>query len=87
MAKEKTAGQKIKEWFKHNLVTSCLLEQNEEQGVFIPPKLVRQGGMIDLFQSKEDRLDEVNSRDSLVDANEVNVIGSTTDHSQAASIS
>ena len=80
MAKEKTTGQKIKEWFKHNFVTSCLLEQKEKQFVFIPEKLLKQEGIQDLFESKEDRLDEVNSRNSLVDITEVNVIGSITDH-------
>ena len=36
--------------------------------------------MRDLFQSNEERLDEVNSRDSLVDGAKVNVIGIITDH-------
>jgi len=67
MAKEKTMGQEI-------------LEQKEKEVVFIPAKLLRQGRVLDLFESKEDRLDEVNSRNNLVDITEVNVIGSITDH-------
>ena len=61
MAKEKTMGQEI-------------LEQKEKEVVFIPAKLLRQGRVLDLFESKEDRLDEVNSRNNLVDITEVNVI-------------
>ena len=80
MAKGKTTGQKIKEWIQFNFIPSCLSVQNEEQAAFIPAKLVRQGAMRDLFQSNEERLDEVNSRDSLVDGAKVNVIGIITDH-------
>mgnify|MGYP006376606215 FL=1 len=73
----------IKEWFKHHFIPSCFLAQNEEQ---FPAKLVRQEGMRDLLQLKEDRLDEVNSRDHLVDGSEVNVIGSIiTDHAEPES--
>jgi hypothetical protein len=80
MAKGKTTGQIIKEWIQFNFIPSCLSVQNEEQAAFIPAKLVRQGGMLDLFQSNEERLDEVNSRDSLVDGAKVNVIGIITNH-------
>ncbi len=75
------AKGKIKDWFKHNFIPSCFLEQNEEQ---FPVTLVRQGGMRDLLQLKEGRLDEVNSRENLVDGSEVNVIG-ITDHVEPAS--
>ncbi len=67
----------IKEWFKHNFIPSCFSEQSEEQ---FPAVLVRQGGMRDLLQLNEDRLDEVNSRENLA---EINVIGSSTiDHAE-----
>jgi len=82
MAKGKTTGQIIKECIKFNFIPSCLSVQNEEQAAFIPGKLVRQGGMRDLFQSSEERLDEVNSRDSLVDGAKVNVLGSITDQAE-----
>lgn len=74
MAKGKT--KVIKEWFKHHFIPSCFLEQNEEQ---FTAKLVRQGGMRDLLQLKEDRLDEVNSRENLA---EVDVLGNITDHAE-----
>jgi len=80
MAKGKTTGQIIKEWLQFNFVPSCLSVQNEEQAAFIHAKLVKQGGMRDLFQSNEERLYEVNSRDSLVEGAQINVIGSITDH-------
>lgn len=61
----------IKEW-----LFSCFLEQSEEQ---FPAVLVRQGGMRNLLQLNEDRLDEVNSRENIA---ETNVIGSVIDHAE-----
>ncbi|MBN8511678.1 MAG: hypothetical protein J0L79_01420 [Rickettsiales bacterium] len=66
----------IKEWFKHNLIPSCFLEQSGEQ---FPAVLVRQGGMRDLLQLNEDRFDEVNSRENLA---ATNIIGSIIDHAE-----